>query len=406
MKIAIVFVVLLAAACAQDVCKIFSCGSISQTEGETEKCVSLQANSTEVTYDTSTCSNTTQYCQAWEWDMVSQVSDSAVCGNTQYETSWPTQFVASAGMALDGDICNSTADCYTSSTNNATCESSVCKSPVAAGAPCGVTNDCPVGHWCPQDTDVCTVHASDGANCTDVTQCGFRRDCINIVTNGTAATSTCVVWGSLANGDTFTQTVSGPSSGLNADLSGSQVCKSGLQTTISGTIQCRSGSRNVVQGRSSLEKNTAGVSCDTQLFTNDTLEGFANATTATSMSVCGFNKDSKAWCPLLAGDDEVVDFISAFTTVWNTIKCHKNSGASGEASVCKAQQDAEGLDDGWRVYQYIVQTSSDVAFANTANNDRCVAETITSNFWQGQFMSAYTVSAITSMFVFIASIIY
>lgn len=406
MKIAILFVVLLAAACAQDGCKVFSCGTISQTEGESEKCVSLQANSTQGVYDASTCSKEGEFCQAWEWDMVSQVADSAVCGATGYVTSWPTQFVAATNVALDGDICNNTTDCYSSTTNNATCESSVCKSSIAAGGACGVTNDCPVSHWCPTDTKVCTVHFKDGATCTDVNQCGFRRDCIEIVTNATAANATCVVWGQLENGANFTQTVPRALNGLDATLGGSQVCKSGLQVTIGSTFQCRSGARNIDQGRDSLKKANAGTECKTMEYTNDTLAGFNTPVDATTRSVCGFNKDSSAWCPLLAGDDEVVDFISAFTTVWNTIKCHKNTGASGEGSVCKSQYDAEGLDDGWRVYQYIVQTSSDVAFATTANNDKCVAETITSNFWQGQFGAAYTVSAITSTFVLIASFIY
>jgi hypothetical protein len=406
MKIAILFVVLLAAACAQDGCKVFSCGTISQTAGETEKCVSLQANSTQGIYDASTCSKVGEYCQAWEWDMVSQVADSAVCGATQYETSWPTQFVAATNVALDGDICKNTTDCFSSTTNNATCESSVCKSSIAAGGACGVTNDCPVSHWCPTDTKVCTVHSNDGATCTDVNQCGFRRDCIAIVTNGTAANSTCVAWGQLAIGANFTTPVTGAFVGLDATLSGSQVCKSGLQVSIGGTNQCRSGEKNSVQGRPNLKKATVGESCATMQYTGDSLADFNTPVNGTSRSVCGFNTDSSAWCPLLAGDDEVVNFISAFTTVWNTIKCHKNSGASGTGSVCKSQQDAEGLDDGWKVYQYIVQTSSEVAFANTAQNDRCVAETITSNFWQGQFGAAYTVSAITSLSVLIASIIY
>jgi hypothetical protein len=406
MKIAILSSVLIAAACAQEVCKVFSCGTISQTEGQTEKCVSKQANNTDVTYDTSTCSNTGEYCQAWTWGSVSEVTDSAVCGTTQYTTSWPTQFTAETNMALDGDICQNTTDCYRSVLNNATCVSSLCVSNVTLGGTCGATNDCPVGHWCPSDTRNCTVHADDGANCTNVSQCGFRRDCIEIVTNGTAATATCVPWGSLANGDTFTRTVSGASGELNAVLGASDVCKSAVQTTISGISQCRSGERNTVQGRSNLEKNTVGETCVTQQYTNDTLAGYDTTVNSSTVSICGFNQDNKSWCPLLGGDDEVVDFISAFTTVWNTITCHKNSGASGQGSICKAQQDAEGIADGWRVYQYLIQTSSEVAFATTANNDRCVAETITSNFWQGQFMSAYTVSAISSMFVFIVSIIY
>lgn len=406
MKITILSSVLIAAACAQEVCKVFSCGTISQTEGAAEKCVSLQANNTDVTYDTSTCSKAGEYCQAWTWDMVSEAADSAVCGTTQYVTSWPTQFSAETGMGLDGDICQNTTDCYTSTTNNSTCESLVCKSSIAAGGACGITNDCPVGHWCTGAPLVCTPHANDGANCTAASECGFRRNCIEIVTNGTAAPATCVAWGSLANGDTFTQTVSGASGELNADLEKSAVCKSGQQTTIDFIIQCRSGERNLVQGRSNLEKDNVGTECMTLRYTNDTLDGYGTTVNDTTYSACGFNQDNKSWCPLLAGDDEVVDFISAFTTVWNTITCHKNSGASGTGSVCKEQYDAEGLNDGWRVYQYIGQTSSDVAFATTANNDRCVAETITSNFWQGQFMSAYTVSAISSMFVFIVSIIY
>jgi hypothetical protein len=408
MKIAILFVVLLALACAQDGCKVFSCGTISQTEGEPEKCVSIQSGDASTTYDTATCSKEGEFCQAWEWDQVSQVAESAVCGTTSFETSWPTQFVAAAGEGLDGDICGATADCYTSALNTATCVSSVCASSIGAGETCAITNDCPVSHYCSTgDSPVCTVHTDDNAACTTVDECGFRRTCIEKVTDGTAAAATCVAWGTLANGDEFTQTVTGASSGLNAAVLGtSQVCNSGLQTNIDNTNQCRSANKNKVQGRDNLKKDNAGESCVTQQYTADALVDWDTPVEANTLSVCGFNTDNKAWCPLLAGDDEVVNFVSDFTTVWNTIKCHKNTGASGVGSVCKTQFDAEGSDDGWKVYQYLVQTSGDISFANTAMNDKCTAETIMSNFWQGQFDSAYTVSAITTMFVFIASFIY
>jgi hypothetical protein len=408
MKIAILFVLLLTATCAQNVCKVFSCGSISQTEGEEEICVKIQTGNADVIYDSATCSKNGEYCLAWEWGSVSEVEDSARCGTVQYENIWPIQFFATANKGLDGDICETTADCYKSPENAATCESKVCISSIAAGGVCAVTNDCPVSHWCTGDSPVCTVHTDDGETCSNVSECGYRRDCIEIVTNGTAAAATCVVWGSLANGDQFTQTITGASGEFNAGLAGSDVCKSGRQVTIDGTMQCRSADRNKVQGRAYLKKDTAGEECVFDQYRADTLAEFDTPVEGKDFALCGFNKDNKAWCPLLLGDDEVLDIISDFNIVWDAAKCHKNSGApgSGSGSVCKAQFDIQDLNEGWRFFHYIIQTATPFAFANSAYNDQCVADTIMSNFWHGRFDSAYAASAFTSMFVLIASFIY
>lgn len=402
MKIAILLVALLAIASAQDACKVFNCGSITQGEGP-QTCVNLRAANADVTYDLQNCKTKGEVCQAWQWASPADVQATAACGTTVYPTTWPAQFVAEANAGKDGDICTETANCFVSAANAATCNSNVCTAATKAGSTCTVSDDCPRGHYCTGATPVCTALLADGATCTTSAACGFRRSCIQL--DG-ATTSVCVAWGTKSNGDKFTRPNAEASSEVNADLTASDVCMSGFETTVEGSVQCRSGDRNKVQGRAALAKATNGESCDILRFTSDTLADFATGVPATTTSKCGFNKDNRAWCPLLRGDDEVVNTISSFVKVWNTISCHKNSGSS-QGSVCKAQRDAQDTKDGWKVFQLISQASDDQTFANTALNDNCVENTIMANFWQGHGKgSAYKVSAVASLFVLIASLIY
>lgn len=404
MKIAILLISLLAITFAQDACRVFKCGTIASTEGP-QTCVRLagtNATNAEVLYTTAKCSAKDETCQAWKWATPADANTTATCGSERFPATWPAQFVAENAAGKDGDICENTANCFTSASNNATCTSGICTASTTLNSACTATDDCPRAHYCPADTLVCTKLVADGANCTSSAVCGFRRSCIQLSPD---TSSVCVAWATKANGDQFTRPNAEASSEANADLTASDVCASGFETTIGGTVQCRSGERNQVQGRDALAQTDNSKTCMTYRYTNDTLEGYSTTVSATTNAMCGFNKDNRAWCPLLRGDDEVVNTISAFVKAWNTISCHKNSGSS-DGSVCKAQRDAQDTDAGWGVFQLLVQTSDPQSFANTAFNDGCVANTVMANFWQGHFTSAYRLSAVTSFFVLIASLIY
>lgn len=398
MKIAILFVAIIAIAFAQE-CRVFSCGTITQGEG-TDKICAQQAGETQ-DFNLGECDAQT-YCGAFAWTQPGEATTDTTCGTTVPPTTWPLQFEATAGAALDGDICSAVADCYTSTENPSACTDGICVAGSEAGGACQNDNDCPRGHSCLGDTPVCTAHLDDGATCTADNQCKFRRSCVTV---GTAESATCTPFASLNDGDQFT-TPSGTEES-NADVVGSLVCKSGFQTSVENVIQCRSGDRNKDQALSSLKTDAAGTDCPIVQFTADTLADFATGTDATGQqSVCGFNTDGKAWCPRMPGDDDVRSAVEAFNSAWNGVNCHRNSGGA-TGSLCKGAQDAMGSDAGWAFWRNTNGIGNAQVFANRAQNDRCVADTITTDFWNGQFEdNAYGMSAIASLFVLVAALIY
>jgi len=106
---------------------------------------------------------------------------------------------------------------------------------------------------------------------------------------------------------------------------------------------------------------------------------------------CGFNRNDSSFCPVEIGDDFMVNSLSPFEGPVTDSDCHKSSKLNAElGSLCldynltiHAQGDI-GLN-----YTRARQIFRDPQVSiNVADNDRCVAESITTAYWNHQFGKA------------------
>jgi hypothetical protein len=212
---------------------------------------------------------------------------------------------------------------------------------------------------------------------------------------------TCVKSGSIANGDKFRRPTA-----ANADLAGAAVCESGMAITTDGLSQCRQATTNKEQ---TLTRTGAGVDCVLLEYDNDDMTKFTEATEKTGVvsSMCGFNKDSNAHCPPQPGDANIREWNNKARSQSANHVCHKNSGAEG-GSLCNDFYNWQISNDGWKFFTNagLVGTQAAQAYANVANNDNCVAESVNVNFWVGHFgdnafgLSVAAVSVAALSFVF------
>lgn len=395
--IAIFCACLLAFASAEGTCRIFSCGDIKQPEEGPQVCVQQQTENAVDQFHVAGCGD--QFCQAFQWASPDAATEAGVCGTEFPIPNWGV-FSPADNAGLDGDYCEEDAHCYSSEKNAATCKSKVCTATTKAESECDNANDCPIGHTCTDNA--CAALVAENGQCATAIDCDFGLDCVTL--DG-AENPTCVRRSTLANGAKFVRptTLAGET---NVAPVGSSVCKSRFEVVIDGTSQCRQGTTNADQ--SSLTRDNAGDSCATHVFDNDDLEKFEEFSEASTEAKCGFNKDSNAHCVPQPGDDNIVSEIQRAFDQTKGHKCHQLSGAEA-GSVCAATLNWQRSDDGWRFHNKATNVGDAMAqqHANVANNDKCVAETLTISFWQGHYddnafgFSFVAVSAVASILSFV-----
>lgn len=244
-----------------------------------------------------------------------------------------------------------------------------------------------------------------GATCTKDTECVVAHDCVKIKD---AENFICTAFGSLKDGATFTEPavtsksvrgffkdvkVEGPPGVVT--LGGSNVCETNSQGTVGDVIQCRSAQRNVDQ---KLTSQNVGNQCTTNTFVTDGVDDFATKTEVKTTPLCGFNKDNKAICPIFAGDDYIMELAKGIREAQDKQDCHRSSGQSNFAggAVCEdffKIKDTKEAFLGFRAGEIL---GSPQVWANTANNDQCVAQGITFRNWNGHD-SAYLSYGVVGM---------
>lgn len=291
----------------------------------------------------------------------------------------------------------------TSAKNAATCntDNNVCVSALKKDDACDATTDCPVGHRCAGDPLVCTPLLGSGATCTSNDECERMMECVSLG-DAEELKLTCQQAGSIANGDKFRRPTA---TEANAELAAALVCESGLAITTDNVVQCRQATTNKDQN---LPRPAAGTDCVLLEFDNDDMEKFSEPTEKTGVvaSMCGFNKDSNSHCVPQPGDDNIREWRKKAAQQTANNKCHKLSG--GEGSFCNDFYNWQISSDGWKFFTNagLVGTASAQAYANVANNDKCVAESVNLNFWSGHFgdnafgLSVAAISAAALSFVF------
>ena len=398
---------------ADSECKVFNCGGIEQPAEGNNICV--LADEAATTFSIQNCEGTNLFCQTdiAEWSDPSTAPASTNCGATGTPYVWPPTPTKEAGGALPGDYCTAVADCFQS--EGVACTNSKCVSTLTAGAVCTESKQCPENHYCSTDeeTKVCTEAIAANQACDNVKICQFGLLCAS---PDDSEDSKCWENNSLDNGAKFTMIIPAQLSMLqsneeNADdvdptISVASVCSTHFAIAIDAAnmkYECRNGARNDDQKR---KQATAGVDCPIKMFTND---DNTEAVVGSTKAKCGFNTDNSAYCPMLKGDDDVINAIEeAQKKAPEGSKCHPLSGM-GAGSLCN-----EIKENLWNTTEYftVSQRLSQAISVNSylvANNDECVAGSITRSFWFGRFgddAMSYSFIGTLSVFAILMAFIY
>ncbi len=274
MKYLILAVAFLYAANAQT-CYTYACNSI----GAAGQCVGNDAVSN---VNINMCP-TGQYCP---YGAIFQPGNLAnqTCMNTTTPQPGPA-----VNNIPPGNTCNSTRG---DTCNKGQCTKSVCVSKNAIGSACTLSVECPVGAYCNATVGgFCAAIVAPGGFCNGTTsttsqwdQCGYKGYCIN---------SVCTLPWSLPAGVT-----SIPSTAPQASVN--YLCSTGYASSVGST----NGNYSCVAAPTNLAANLNGVTADTQC--NVTITN-ANGSTSiqTNTPICGYNQDTKSYCPWALGDAAV-----------------------------------------------------------------------------------------------------
>lgn len=391
--IAILVVALLAVTQADGECRIFSCGTITQGETGTI-CAQRAGEAATDNFNLGGCQNT-DVCQAWKWNTPADATEDQNCGADAPEAPAWGRFNRADNGGLDGDHCTATADCYVSEQNAATCNSNVCTAATKAGDACGQAQDCPRGHTCGGD-GTCVALLASGKECTTSLDCARGLSCAKTTEEG--AQATCMGAGAFKDGQEFM---------FEGEAGGSAgICQNGNAFVVGDHLQCRQLPRNKDQNK--LTQATPGENCAILTFDKPEAENFDQSTETNVNSYCGFNKDNAAYCPRQPGDTEVLNQNKAVESKINGFNCHRLSGTVA-GSICAPVLEWQNSKEGWNFYSRfsLVGTEAGQAWANVANNDKCVAEGIMSNFWGGHFGdSAFGLTVVASAAATILSFVF
>ncbi len=401
MKITLAILALLVAfSYAANECKVFKCGSINQEEGQAQICGQKQTTEGEPDqWFGSACTAETEFCQSSGFVNPGQLVDTASCAVTPVY-SWPPAWTAGQSTGRDGDYCETTADC----TGDLTCDdgNNVCTDAIEDGQDCPAGNDmvCKIGSWCQADNK-CGPLLAAGVECPRENACAVGHACVGVqADDGADGPLKCTAQSSLADGVIFKvpATMTGQSSNNVGVDPGtlSAVCSSWSQVIIpDGKFQCRKASTVAAREVANLD-----AQCAITEYVDDDITKFDTSSTRNIAPLCGFNQDNKAHCPFMIGDADAKKKLVDSTAAIKKLNCHRASFAPTANTQCKAWRDAAIKMDKDIFHATTTGTILGEAghqkFANVANNDKCVSESITLHLWMG-FGDAYLSYSVVGM---------
>lgn len=273
-----------------------------------------------------------------------------------------------------GDSCTDDRECF----HSTGCDingTDTCRG-VAVGEACDNDKNCTVGNFCAQSNKTCTAVRGTGADCGADIRCGFGHLC---------ASRKCVRYGSLNVGDLFyvedeeifpDLTVENPMA--------YQVCKTFAgnftEMTAEGVgfrqYQCTNGWE-----RNFTEDGRTDPADQCEFIMQNPNEGGENKNT-TLPPVCGFNADTKYYCPARRGNSQFENENKNHATTWSRApsSCHHRS----TVQYCKAIEDNIGDSLLFRDYLRVQWLTTGDQNALVANNRREVGNAIeqTRDYWR------------------------
>ena len=373
---------------------MFKCGGISQPKEGPNICVFGETADT-TTFAAAACKDVEdkpRYCQAFEWQNPGQAGNQT-CGEKAPEVVFPTVITYQKNVGLDGDSCNNTADhCLSSAKNTPTCNENVCTSSIKAGEACDANTDVPRGHDC--TNNVATPLIKDGEECDPAnSRCGFQSTCVPDVEqeDGTKKNLCIGIWGAPV-GAIWKDTVNDPPFEKGTTFE-SQNCELNTAFALDGAgrVQCRKPFKNAKGGEEGLRRDNITSTCPGTMYTDEDEKKYDTAVegTFTQTALCGFNKVDNAYCPYQFGDDEVLKAAGPWIEATQKLDCNKFTVPDAKGGkYCADKLKIEQADGAFKQAAALALGTSAQMSVNAINNDKCVAETIMADFWQGNFDSA------------------
>ena len=317
------------------------------------------------------------YCPARAWLRPDQAKN-ATC-----QQIVPAQILNNTRLA--GELCTNSSQCFNNA-GGANCTAvgnnvGHCMTPVAEGTTCPDLAGAGRGHdYCPENmfcnsTKKCQPAIRQGGKCDQDTLCAFGLACI--ATDTAFTNFTCQPFGTVPSGSRFKEFLINEGDDYTGLYS---VCESYNynETDVHELRECRPGDKSELENESDLRKSGIDQMCNYKRYTG----AGANTThpvNATEPAECGFNRDTYAWCRKRKGDRW---FLATHRRVkeldLSSFNCHPKSPMNlCHDAVTRIDKNLQ-LD----FQQRLFEVSPFTGFARVANNDRCVAKTITAAFWQ------------------------
>lgn len=290
-----------------------------------------------------------------------------------------------------GDTCEFAEQCQSGLCANTT---GVCTKK-AVNETCTMDIECDVGYSCNRTSGNCTAVVAKGANCTDNNKCGFGQACVN---------STCQVFGSLSSASLFTiqdNELAPDQTGDNSAFAGI-ACKTFVAVK---TTEVAEGANlplyTCVDGYEPGFTDPASDAARNCNFTLNYGNGTSTPGAVSYPAVCGYNKDTKIYCPMRRSQKEHATENANDAKTWADAPstCHIRSSVQ----YCK---DIEGEPLRSIAFRSAMQTAWKTAGNNNAliaNSDRCIGNSIaqTRNYWR---MVDSATGTVLSYFGLIASL--
>lgn len=307
-----------------------------------------------------------------------------------------------------GDFCLNNTNCFNYA-NGANCTNNKCVAALALNQTCPTTGSntdhryCPVGTYCDPTAKQCLAVKTLGQACADLVECLPGYACV--ATNGPKYDSyTCQKYFSLENGQSFSNKYMNVPNG--AVIGSDSMCKTYNHVNISTDItirECRKGDLSFSTSVDDFKREGTNLTCN---YYSWSVNG-TNSTTSKALSDtarCGFNKGSSYWCTMRKGDKLFTDAYAKFMALDLTeFKCHVLSTYERCTDFIITLAKNETLK---QLAKAKLAAGSDGLFHLFANNDKCVAQAITTAYWQGEDPSGSGVAhSVYTALIAIASII-
>jgi hypothetical protein len=313
-------------------------------------------------------------------DAVGFPSPSAATTNKTCRVEVPRTLEKNSRLA--GEFCFNSTQCFNNE-NGAKCSQEdtgtlgSCSGAVAIDEACTETRECGIQAYCSPDTNKCQAARYEGQACDDTNLCRFGLICV--ASDSELTSHTCHAPGSLENGHVFKPDYVEE---IDEFFGIDSVCRSHNTDNgpTTGSRECRPGDKSFDENRNDLRRSSIDGKCEFTTFVGEGTTATAGKNISEAAS-CGFNTSPDAWCRKRKGDkwfnSSHTDFIGTNHTTFN---CHPDSFAPQ----CYDAWHGAGHDVFLNFNSALKEVDRDDGFARFAENDKCVAESITAAFWRGR----------------------